>query len=73
MAPKMKAASNMKAMPSHTAKHIPAASNMAYPLRRLRIDFICTPPPPVQIVWKKSLKSILRKGEFAEKTPHTLV
>lgn len=40
-----------------------------YPLRRLRISFICTTPLPVQIVRKKSLKSILRKYEFAEKGP----
>jgi hypothetical protein len=67
IAPKTKTASNMNDIPSHTTKQILAANNKIYPLRRLQIDFICTTPPPVQIVWKKSLKSILRKYEFAEK------
>jgi hypothetical protein len=60
----------MNAMPSHTAKQILAANNKAYPLRRLRINFICTNPPPVFILGKDVSKSIVRKDEFKEKAPH---
>jgi hypothetical protein len=45
IAPKAKTASNINVAPSHTAKQILAANNKTYPLRRLRIDFICTIPP----------------------------